>query len=249
MIDLSFIQLFLSALIILSASLIKGITGFGFALLAVPFLSLIFPMQVLVPAMSLFNLLTSLVILFKMKERIKAYYFIPMFVASLGGIPLGIYALEYISSDILRLITGILIVIFSLRMLGKVRLAKRLRRYPIFFAGFISGILTSSISVGGPPLVLAMNRKGYKKEMFRGVFAWFSTFSSFFTTAAFVMKGMMEPLSINLALVCLPLLFLGSHWGSRISTKIQPDKFRKIVIGINIITGAFIVVTSLINHH
>jgi uncharacterized membrane protein YfcA len=246
--DITLIQIILCGIVILSASIIKGITGFGFALLAVPFLSLLFPMQVLVPAMSLFNLITSLVLLLKMKEKIKAYLFIPMFIASLGGIPLGVYALEYISSDTLRLITGILVIIFSLRMLGKVRLAKRFLKYPIFFAGFVSGILGSSISVGGPPLVIAMNRKGYKKNHFRGIFAWFSTFSSFFTTAAFLMKGMIEKESINLALFCLPLLFFGSHIGAKFSTKIEPEKFRKLVIGINIVTGTFIVLSALFHH-
>ena len=244
--DITVIQIILCALVILSAAFIKGMTGFGFALLAVPFLSLLFPMQVLVPAMSLFNLITSLVILFKLQEKIKAYYFIPMFIASLGGIPLGIYALEYVSSESLRLITGILVILFSVQMLGKVKLAKRYLQFPIIFAGFISGILNSAISVGGPPLVIAMNRKGYSKDRFRGVFAWFSTFSAFFTTAAFLMKGMIEMESVNLALFCLPILFFGSHIGSKFSTKIEPDKFRKIVIGINIVTGSFIVISTLL---
>lgn len=244
--DITLIQIILCALVILSAAFIKGMTGFGFALLAIPFLSLLFPMQVLVPAMSLFNLVTSLVILFKLQERVKAYYFIPMFFASLLGIPLGVYALAYVSSDTLRLITGILVVVFSIQMMGKVKLAKRFIKMPIVFAGFVSGMLNGAISVGGPPLVIAMNRKGYTKNDFRGIFAWFSTFSSFFTTAAFFMKGMIETESVNLALFCLPILFFGSHLGSKFSDKIEPEKFRKIVIAINIVTGSFIVVSSFI---
>lgn len=244
--DITLIQIIFCSLVILSASFIKGVTGFGFALLAVPFLSLIFPMQIVVPAMSLFNLVTSLVILFKLRERIKAYYFIPMFIASLGGIPLGIYALKYVSSDTLRLLTGIMVVIFSIQMLGKVKLAKHFLSLPIVFAGFISGALTSAISVGGPPLVIAMNRKGYKKDRFRGVFAWFSVFSSFFVTVAYLMKGMIEMQSINIAIFCIPILFFGSHLGAKFSNKVDPEKFRKIVIGINIITGTFIIISSLI---
>ena len=244
--DITLIQIIFCSLVILSASFIKGVTGFGFALLAVPFLSLIFPMQIVVPAMSLFNLITSLVILLKLRERIKAYYFIPMFIASLGGIPLGIYALKYVSSDTLRLLTGIMVVIFSIQMLGKVKLAKHFLSLPIVFAGFISGALTSAISVGGPPLVIAMNRKGYEKDRFRGIFAWFSVFSSFFVTVAYLMKGMIEMQSINIAVFCIPILFFGSHLGAKFSSKVDPEKFRKIVIGINIVTGTFIIISSLI---
>ncbi len=236
----------LSGLIILSASVLKGLTGFGFALIALPVLSLIFPMTVLVPAMSIFNMFTSLLIVLQLKERIRWHYFVPMFAASLLGIPLGIYFLEYINEFTLKIVTGLVVIIFSAKMLGKINLAKRFKDMPIVFAGFLSGILNTSISVGGPPIVIAMTRKGYGKNLFRGALAWFSMFSALFTTAAYFAKHLVPHESLTLAISCVPLLLLGSRWGNRWALKIHQEKFRRVVVVMNIITGIIIVTATLI---
>jgi len=112
-------------------------------------------------------------------------------------------------------------------MLGKINLAKRFKNMPIVFAGFLSGILNTSISVGGPPIVIAMTRKGYGKDLFRGALAWFSMFSALFTTAAYVAKNLVPNESLILAIGCTPLLLLGSRWGNNWSIKIHPEKFKK----------------------
>jgi len=246
MFDLAFIPIVLTIFIILLAATLKGITGFGFALFAVPLLSLIFPMTMLVPALALFNVITSVYILFGLKEKVKWYYIVPMFVASLGGIPLGIYALEYLNEDTLKIIAGIMVIIFSLKLLKGVKLAKKRIKLPVVFAGFLSGILTSSISIGGPPLVIAFTRKGYNKEIFRSIFSWFTVFSSLFASVAFYMKGMMTNDAITFAVVAIPLLIMGSGWGSKIAQRIQQEQFRKLVIYINIFTGVVIVLSTLI---
>lgn len=246
MFDLQVYLLIISAIIIFASSVVKGITGFGFALLAVPLLSLIFPLPMLIPAMVLFNLITSFFILIKLHEKIKWYYIVPMFVASLGGIPLGIYALEYLDAQTLKLIIGAIIFIFSLKMLKGIKLAKRNLKLPIVFAGFVSGLLTSSVSIGGPPLVIAMIRKGYNKEIFRGLLSWFNVFTCLFSSVAFYMKGFLTPDSMKLAIFSLPILFIGSAWGSKISRKFDQKQFKRVVILLNAFTGLLIVVSTLI---
>ncbi|MBC35112.1 MAG: hypothetical protein CL663_03585 [Bacteroidetes bacterium] len=246
MFELQVYLLVLSGLITFASSVVKGITGFGFALLAVPLLSLIYPLDMLVPAMVLFNLITSLYILFKLQEKIKWYYIVPMFIASLGGIPLGVYALEYLDQETLKLIIGAIILIFSLKMLKGVKLAKKRLKLPIVFAGFVSGILTSSVSLSGPPLVIAMLRKGYNKEVFRGLFSWFNVFACLFSSVAFYVKGYLNPDSMKLALFSLPLLIIGSGWGSKIQKNFNQQQFKRVVIILNAFTGLLIVVSTII---
>lgn len=244
--ELAFITIILTIAIIFAASILKGVTGFGFALFSVPLLSFIFPMSTIVPALALFNVVTSSSILFGLKQKVRWYYIVPMFVASLGGIPLGIYALEYMNEETLKLIVGMMVIIFSLKLLKGVNMAKRFKKMPLFFAGFLSGVLTSSISIGGPPLVIAMYRKGYNKDFFKAVFSWFTVFSSSFASVAFYIKGFLTPESIKFAALALPLLVLGSGWGNKIARKIHQEQFRKLIIYVNVITGLIIIVTTLL---
>lgn len=243
---LQFYLLVLTGLVILLSSVIKGITGFGFSLLAIPVLSFIFPMNVLVPALVIFNLVTSILVLLKLKEKVRAYYLIPMMIASLLGIPFGIYILTYIDANILKLVISFLIILFSLKMLSGVKLAKKNLDKPIVFAGFISGLLTSSISIGGPTLALALDRKGYSKELFRGIFIWFMVVSSLFSTVAFYYKGLLSIETIKYSAFALPLLFIGSSWGVKIASRINAFKFRKLVIYLNVFTGLIMLISTIL---
>lgn len=245
--ELTVLLIVVSGVVILMSSLLKGMTGFGFALLAIPFLSLIYPVKVLVPAMTIFNLITSVILLLKIRERISWYYFIPMFVASLGGIPLGIYLLDYLDEEVLRIIIGVTLTFLSLKMLSGIPLARRFRDKPVFFAGFLSGILSGSVSLGGPPLVIAMNRKNYNKDLFRGIFAWFSVFSSFFALAGFYVKGMIPSDSLRLSLYYTPLLFLGSSLGNKLAGLVNAEKFKRVVVVVNVFTGVITVISAIIN--
>lgn len=246
MFDIQLYFLIIAAVVILLSSVIKGITGFGFALLAIPILSIMFPINLLIPSMVLFNLITSVMMLFQFKEKIRVYYIVPMIVASLAGIPIGIYMLTYLSTDFLKILTSFAIILFSVKMLTGVKLAKRNIHKPIFFAGFLSGILTSSISIGGPPLAIAMDRKGYSKDKFRGIFIWFMVFTSIFTTFAFYHKGLINNDTLKFTALSLPLLFIGSNLGVKIATKINQHQFRKFVIYLNVSMGLLMLITTLL---
>lgn len=245
--EMTFLLIVLSGLVILMSSLLKGMTGFGFALIAIPFLSFFYPIKILVPAMAIFNLISSFALLLKIRERISWFYFVPMFAASLAGIPLGVFLLDLLDERVLRIIIGGVLVFISIKMLSGIPIAKRFKNKPIVFAGFMSGILSGSVSLGGPPLVIAMNRKNYSKDFFRGVFAWFSTFSSFVAIAAFYARGLMPAASIKLSLYYTPFLFLGASLGNRLSKMVNAQKFKRIVVVVNVFTGLITIISAILS--
>lgn len=239
----------LSAVVILMASVLKGLTGFGFALFAVPILSMMLPIQVLIPAMSLFNLLASIYLLLQLKVKLEAKYFIPMFLASLLGIPIGVYALQNFDEMLLRILVAIIIVIFSLMLFFRRNHEPRHKNKPIVFAGFLSGILGSSVSLSGPPIALAMNSKGYRKNRFRANFAIFGILSSLFTSIAYLLKGIIVIASVKFTAYFFPLLLIGSKLGNHWARKIKNERFRRIVIAVNFATGLTVLIITLIKYH
>lgn len=236
-----------SILVILMASMLKGMTGFGFALLALPLLTIFFPMQILVPAMTLFNLFTSIYILSKIKLKVELKYIVPMLLASFIGIPIGVNILQYLPERTMELATGISIFCLSMVFLlsGNKEAPEKRRKKPIVFAGFLSGFMASSMSIGGPPIALAMNRKGYAKERFRKIFALLSVINALIATALYVAKGMFEPFSLKFTLFLFPVMLLGSKLGDGLSQKINQVQFRKIILYLNMALGLFIVIRTL----
>jgi hypothetical protein len=238
----------ISAVVVLMAALLKGMTGFGFALLAVPLLSLIFPIQSLIPAMTIFNLLTSVYILASIKLKVKAKYFLPMLLASFVGIPIGVYILTYFPEKTLELAAGISIFSISMVFLlgGKHPIPESRRRKPIVFAGFLSGLLTSSMSIGGPPIALAMNRKGYSKESFRKIFALVSVINAALSFILYIIHGVTLGFSLKFALYLFPAIIIGSKIGDMLSKKVDQVFFKKVVLYINLFLGLFIIVHTLV---
>ena len=240
----------ISAVVVLMAAMLKGMTGFGFALLAVPLLSLLFPMQSLIPAMTLFNLITSVYILSSIKLKIKAKYFLPMLLSSFVGIPIGVYALTYFPEKTLELAAGISIFSISMVFLlgGNKPVPEKRRGKPIIFAGFLSGLLTSSMSIGGPPIALAMNRKGYSKESFRKIFALVSVINASISSLLYLAKGIFIAFSLKFVFFLLPVIVVGTKVGDILSGKVDQLVFRKIVLTLNLALGLFIIVRTLVAH-
>ena len=238
----------ISAIVILMASLLKGITGFGFALMALPILTIFFPMQMLVPAMTLFNLFTSLYILSNIRLKVKGRYFIPMLLASFIGIPAGVYALTYLPERTLELTTGISIVSISMFfLLGSGReISESRKEKPIVFAGFLSGFMASSMSIGGPPIALAMNRKGYSKEHFRKIFALVSIINALISASLYVIKGIFPPFSLKFAIFLFPVILIGSKIGDLLSRRVNQMQFKRMVLYLNMVLGLFIIARIMI---
>ncbi|PTN08304.1 sulfite exporter TauE/SafE family protein [Mangrovibacterium marinum] len=239
----------ISTLVILMASLLKGMTGFGFALLALPILTIFFPMQALVPAMTLFNLFTSLYILANIKLKVDYKYLVPMLLASFIGIPAGVQILQYLPERTMELTTGI--SIFSLSMVfllsGSKEIPESRKKKPIVFAGFLSGFMASSMSIGGPPIALAMNRKGYTKERFRKMFALVSVINAVIATVLYVAKGIFVAFSLKFAAFLFPVMLLGSRLGDLLSNKVNQAQFKKMILYLNMVLGLFIVARILLH--
>lgn len=239
----------ISILVILMASLLKGMTGFGFALLALPILTIFFPMQALVPAMTLFNLFTSLYILANIKLKIEYKYLLPMLLASFIGIPAGVQILQYLPERTMELTTGI--SIFSLSMVfllsGNKEIPESRKKKPIVFAGFLSGFMASSMSIGGPPIALAMNRKGYTKERFRKMFALVSVINAVIATVLYVAKGIFVAFSLKFAAFLFPVMLIGSKLGDVLSNRVNQVQFKKMILYLNMVLGLFIVARILLH--
>ena len=236
----------LSAVVILLSAVLKGITGFGFALMAVPLLSLFLPVHMLIPAMSLFNMFASIYLLSKIKIKLKARYYLPMFLASLAGIPVGVYAFENLNENLLQILVGVVILVFSLILLFGGKKTPRFQHKTIVFAGFLGGLLGSGTSISGPPIALAMNRKKYSRNLFRANFAIFGLLSSFFTSLAYLLKGFLVVASVKFTAFLFPLLLIGTGLGNRLAVNIRHEPFRKMVLIINLLVGIAVVTLSVI---
>jgi uncharacterized membrane protein YfcA len=215
-------------LAVLVSAGVQGTTGFGFALLSVPLMSLfIEPEQAVVISASL-GLLTSSVQAWSERHHGDRPTIIRMLIGAAIGSPFGLLVFIVASPSQLRFILAGVIVVFLILNLRGLRLKQGGRAVDLG-AGVISGVLNTSLSTNGPPLVMALHARHLSAQQFRGTLAAVFAGSGLLTVLLFAGAGKYSG-DIALALVIsLPTLAVGYLIAARFRQRIRPDHFRNVV--------------------
>ncbi len=217
-------------LIVAGAAFFRGLTGFGYAILSVPLVSLVSTPAVAV----LMAILMQLIIGPFGVRQARGIINVPMVskIAALACLttPLGLWLLDIVSVDIARLIiTTIAIGSFFAFMLKR---PQTLNNSPLHIAlvGIISGLLNGFAAMPGPPIVLHFVRKKVPPAVSRG-----SMITIFFATAAMATavafwRGMVDMQLLVLTALTCPLMIGGNHLGSKYFGAVSEPVWRGFVI-------------------
>ncbi|WP_068473644.1 sulfite exporter TauE/SafE family protein [Saccharicrinis aurantiacus] len=230
--------------VVIFSSLLKGITGFGFALLSLPLLMIWYSPKELIPVLVMCNLLASVFIILQKKEKKlidKKFMSLIIF----GGIFTisGVGVLKYIDEGFLIQIVSGLFIILCLLSIFKVRSNINLPKWTYSLAGSIIGFLTGSISVSGPPLALFLNQTNTSNQTFREVFAWFSIVTSVVAVVGYFIAGLISRQSIEMVLVFAPILLIGAVLGKRLNAVIPAQLFKNISVVITLISCVILLIS------
>ncbi|MFC0472270.1 sulfite exporter TauE/SafE family protein [Halalkalibacter kiskunsagensis] len=243
MMDLTII--IVGLLIMFLSAVVQGTTGFGFALTSMPLLTILLSMHTVVPIMVVFGLCSNILILIKVWSHVKFKKTWLFIASSVIGVPLGTYILLIIDQNTLKIITGFLIVLFALALWRGYSLKIKNEKLALIPVGFSSGLLNGSISLSGPPVVLFLTNQGENKTAFRANLTSFSLILNIITIATFFVGGLINKEVMTYVFWFFPALFVGTFLGIKIASKVEQALFRKITLGLIIISGVSAVFTSL----
>jgi len=229
--------------IIIIASVVKGITGFGFAMMSLPLLLFWYSPTVIIPVLVMCNLFASIMIIFQKKE----YRLITKHLRSLvayGGVftILGVTTLKTISSGILIALISVFFIVLSIIYLFNFKYSRRFRKYTYKIAGAVCGFLTGCISIGGPPLALFLNIGKTNNQQFREVFSWFNIVSASIALIGYFLTGLLTLGTLKLSLLFSPILLLGTFFGKRINSLLPSIKFKRITIILILVSSILLLI-------
>lgn len=235
----------ISYIVMLIAAFVASIAGFGFALIASPLLLLFLDPLTALSYVVFLGAIIYLPVLWQSRHHLKVRKVMPVIAGCAFGLPLGTYILSRVSSDTLKLIIAVLVIVFaSLLTLGFFRKIKREGLGSVII-GFVGGTLMPSTSLGGPPLALFLLNQGWEKENFRATMAIYFVFCGTASSIALGLSGVLTSDRLLASLSFLPVLAAGIYLGIRIFPHINARLFRLIAIGIILVAGLIIVATSL----
>ncbi|WP_037986315.1 sulfite exporter TauE/SafE family protein [Thalassobacillus devorans] len=230
-------------IIILIASILQTSTGFGFSIMATPFLLLLFAPREAIQINLALSLVISSVLIMKIRHDVDTGILKRFIIGSSAGLLIGI--LIFVLADLTKLKLGISIVILVLTILliFQFRTHQSLRRD--FIVGGISGAMTTSIGMPGPPLLLYFSGTGTKKEKLRATTLAFYLFIYF---VSLLMQVIIAGTSIEAwkaGGLAVPVVLAGLVLGQLLFRWINQRLFRLFMYMILLFTGIYLLFESL----
>ncbi|MBC8274974.1 MAG: sulfite exporter TauE/SafE family protein [Chloroflexi bacterium] len=237
--------LVLGCLAVLVAAFTMSLTGFGFALVAAPLLLFLFEPKTVVIVNVILGAIICLLILGQSRRHVKAGRTALLAAGSIFGIPLGAYILSHAPVSVLRMLMAALVVIFAVPLaLGHSHRFKR-EGLGSTISGFVSGMLASSTSLSGPPVVLFLLNQGWERESFRATLAIYFLFCSLMALIAIGLSGFLTSDLLVTVSTFVPAVLLGFYLGTRVAPRVNTTLFRRISILVVLLAGLLGVATSL----
>ncbi|WP_319584926.1 sulfite exporter TauE/SafE family protein [uncultured Pseudodesulfovibrio sp.] len=231
--------------IVLMAAFLQGLTGFGFGLIALPLLGFFLDIKTSVPLMILLAVIISVYLSIRLRKSIDLKCTFTLLVSSLVGIPLGVYALKQVQPRGLSLCVGAIMVVFtSYQFLARPRprsFGKRLTA----LAGFCSGILGSSLGVGGPPVIVYTALQPWSKDKAKATLACFFALSGFAVIASHAISGMITAKVLHIYALSLPALVAGIFLGTKAYKHLSDRGYRQIALGLVFLLGCMMLYRNI----
>lgn len=212
------------------AAIVRGYSGFGFSLLAITALSLIYAPAQVIPAIFLLEVAASLHLLPSIWKDVHWRSLAGLMAGALIGTPLGVHALANFPQAPMTLALA-LFVLAATGLLWKGFTMKAMPNAPATLAvGTATGLANGAFGMGGPPVVLFYFASPAGNAAGRASLIAYFLFTDVVGLAFLAREGLVTRQAGLLALAFLPALVLGVWLGSRSFRTADPVRFRQIVL-------------------
>ena len=235
----------------LLGALVQSATGFGFALVLSPALfAVLDPYEAITTMLLLGPPLNLLVLADSGRGSAQWRVLAPMLAAAIPGLALGVVALELFSKSTLQVLVGAAVVCVAGWQMRR-RSTSGARRPPgtvrgAGVAGVLSGVLTTSISVSGPPVVIWLEELGLRPAELRASLAASFLFMNVAGGIVVVIAGGTGSVRLDVLAPLLVLVLVGHALGLLVFRRIPGSAFSLVALGLVMGAGVASLVAGLV---
>lgn len=207
------------------ATLIRSAFGFGEALIAVPLLALMLPVEVAAPVAVLVSITVALVIVAQDWRHVNFRIAAWLVFSTLFGIPVGLWVLKNVPESVVKGFLGVMIVAFALYTLLVRRRGELKNDRLAWLFGFAAGILGGAYGVNGPPLVIYGTMRGWPPENFRATLQGYFLPASVLGMTGYWFAGLWTPAVSRYYLLSLPSVIPAIFLGRWLHRRLNPRQY------------------------
>jgi len=218
------------AVVVMLAGYVRGYGGFGFSMITVAGLSLLFPPTVIVPAVLLLEIMASAYLIIGVWRKIDWSALLWLSAGVIAGTPIGVWLLGFLPEHQLKIAISVVVAILAGLLRSGYRPRQAIGRGGTLATGTLSGIFNGSAAVGGPPVVLFFFSSPVGADVSRASLIAYFLGTDIIAVGTCAGMGLLTVDHLCLFLMALVPMGLGLAVGKRTFFKTDQDVFRKKVM-------------------
>ncbi len=244
LLDLTALEIALSITIIFFAYGVKGLSGFGSGLIAIPLLAFMFPLTFIVPVLGLLSYSGTVMQSIQFRKQVSWRDMLPLIPFSLLGIFIAVWLLVNVEADQLVLALGVFILLYSIYSLLSLSVHAGGRRWAVL-AGFGAGVVGALFGTGGPFYVMYLKLRQLSKSQFRATIVMIFLIDGGARMTAYALNGLFTPQVLWLVAILMPVLFAGLYVGHHLHFKINQQRFNQVINLLLLVSSIMLIIKSV----
>lgn len=229
--------------IIFISYVVKGLSGFGSGLIAVPLLAFFLPITFIVPLLGLLSYSGTIAQSVQLRRQVMWRDIWPLLPFSLAGISLAVWLLVNLDPQWLVRGLGLFVVVYSVYALLPIP-AMHGGHWWAVPAGSLGGIVGALFGTGGPFYVIYLKLRGLDKSQFRASIVLIFLVDGGLRIIGYALNGLYTINVILMLLILLPVLILAMLVGNHLHIKLNQLYFNRLISGLLLISGLMLLYKS-----
>lgn len=223
--------------IVFLAAFQQSMSGFGFALVAMPLVVQLLGIHVAAPLIAGLGLILTCINTVRWRKALDFGEIRRLGLWMLFGIPVGILGVAYLDEALLKTGLGVLLVGYALFALFRPEKLPVISRRWAYLAGLLAGMFGGAYNTPGPPLILYGNLRRWSHERFRAVLQSMFAFSSALVVAGHLMARHFTPEVLNWLWPTSIAVLAGVALGAVTDHYLSPQHVRTWITVVTLILG------------
>jgi uncharacterized membrane protein YfcA len=233
---------FLIVAIVFVAAFAQSLTGFGFALIMMPLVTVVLGVRTAAPVVALAALTVYSVNLVRYRRSINVSEVLRLGMASAAGVPVGIWVLANANEKLVMRILGLILVAYASYSLLQPTSRRVLSRRWVYPAGFLAGCFGGAYNTPGPPVIVYGSMRQWPRDEFRAVLQALFFLNGILVVTSHALAEHLTKQVLVYYLYAVPALAVGILMGSVVDPKIDQNQFRRLVTAMILVLGLALVV-------
>ncbi len=238
-------QYIVVACIVLFASCVQSIFGFGFALLSVPLMVTVIDLRIAVVVSAIVGTVSTSGQAWHMRSQRDKVLTRRFIVSSCIGAPFGLAAFVLVPQSLLKIVLGVT-VLFGVAVLSRGLDLRSTHHSFDWLMGILSGVLLMSTSTNGPPLVFNLHARRTDPQTTRATLNSVFAVTGAVSTSLFIASGKVSREILAVSAIAVPTMIFGVYVGSQLRRRIAVERFRQLVLVLLVISGISSIVSAIV---